>query len=120
MIPRHTLYRSRGCAGYKLVMSSTTAGGGDEIRYKYIVLVRFGVGAVRVSHMDSAATEAELDGWGAVVDDRADKAEILHCVTCRQDGCTRITTRARCTSCHAEQGPKRGRYRNCPSGRRGR
>ena len=63
----------------------------------------------RSSYLDSAATEAELDQWGAVVADEADRAEILRCVTCRDDRCDRITVRQGgiCTPCHAAATPKR-------------
>jgi len=118
MIAPHTLYRSRGCAGYRLVMSSTDKGGGDELRYKYLVLVRYGVKARRSSHMDSSATEAELEAWGEVITDEADRAEIIACVTCKTETCTRITTRqsGTCTPCYAEANPKRQRFRNNPRG----
>jgi len=115
MIPRGTLYKSRtGIGEYRLVMSSTRAGGGDDLRYKYLCLVRYRIHVQRSSALDSSATEAELDEWGKVVPSGDDYAEITQCVSCAEEHCSNITLRAGrvCTACAAATGAPAGRYRS--------
>lgn len=119
----HTLYKSRtGIGEYRLIMSSATAGGGDDLRYKYLCLIRYGVHVRRSSHLDSTATKAELEGWGEVVTDEDDRAEILRCVTCIVMQCSGVVVEGR-KVCEkhlkaAQPGKPAGRHRKHRRGNR--